>query len=152
MPVTWRSFPKLYPFPWGCPFAAAPCHQGTSRPAGCMFPHSFCYSTDKKSKIETTEVPTKSLIGDSRAQMWFQVLGKDFICLFWKRWSWKWRQCAHLRWRKMIVGNALWVLGVLPGISARNMSAEQRSRLGWATDVSFLLQRSGSQLLLNNAV
>lgn len=51
-------------------------------PRGACFHIPSVTAQTKKSKIETTEVPTKSLIGDSRAQMWFQVLGKDFICLF----------------------------------------------------------------------
>lgn len=50
------------------------------------------------------------------------------------------------------MGSALWVLGVQPGVDVRNTSAEQSSRLSWATDVTFLLQRPGSQLLLNNSV
>lgn len=152
MLVTRRSFPKLYPFPWGCPLCCSPLSPGHEPPRTVLVSTFLLLQSRQKSKIETTEETAKSLIGDSRAQMWFQVLGKGFICLFWKRWSWKWRQCAHLRWRKMIVGSALWVLGVQPGVDVRNTSAEQSSRLSWATDVTFLLQRPGSQLLLNNSV
>lgn len=67
-----------------------------------MFPHSFCYSGDKKRKIETPEGPgnnfTRELSANVVSGSWegfhvppLKVKG----------------QCAHLRWRKVIVGAAL---------------------------------------------
>lgn len=76
--------------------------------------------------------------------MWFQVLGKDFMCLLWKRWSQRWGQCAHLRWKKVIVGNALWVPSAFPGFHFRNATAEQNSRLSWAIDVTFCVSRQAA--------
>lgn len=67
-----------------------------------MFPHSFCYSGDKKRKIKTPEGPSNNLTREPSA---------DVVSGSWERFHvppLKVKgQCAHLRWRKVIVGAAL---------------------------------------------
>lgn len=96
--------PELCFIPWGVPLSLQLTrHWGQLvHSTQGMFPHSFCYSGDKKVKIKTPEGPGNNFTCEPSANV---VSGS------WERFHvppLKVKgQCAHLRWRKVIVGAAL---------------------------------------------
>ena len=126
-PQTTQSFVFFHA---GAPFIAA---HSSAGPTGTLrsghVPTFLLLRWRQKSKIETPDGPGNNLTCESRAQTWFQVLGKDCACPLWRWWSPEWGQCAHWRWRKAIVGTAhrascqvsVWGVQLLSKVAGRQL-------------------------------